>query len=176
MFGFSRESGVVLVSDEDKYNITKMPYDFEKKYLYILLLAFYQRLSLINFSQDLLKKDKTRVKELKKDLTKFTHFSWFSQITNSDNGMVIWKKWKEAFELEELYDEVASGQDKINVILILLYTVSVLFTGIQILTNVFKIVNNWIEPLVVILMIVTVLSYPLFILFSWIKNKFEKNE
>ena len=186
MFGFSRESGVVFVADNDDYNITHMPFDYEKKYLYIMLLAFYQRLCLINFSQDLVKNDKTRIKKLKKDLTRFTNFSWFSQITNSDYGMSIWKKWKAAFELEELYDEVhkeyleyydsvaASGQEKINIILILLYTVSVLFTGLQILTNVFNIRQAWLEILVVALMAITVLSYPVYIVLRWLKHKTEK--
>ena len=70
MFGFSKESGVVLVSDKEKYNITRMPYNFEKKYLYMLLLAFYQRIMLINFSQDLAKKDKSMARNLTNKFTK----------------------------------------------------------------------------------------------------------
>ncbi len=186
MFGFSRESGVAFVSDEEKYNVTMLPYDFEKKYFYIMLLAFYQRLSLISFSQDLIKKDKTKIKDLNEDLTRFTHFSWFSQITNSDYGTCMWKRWKKAFELDELYEEVhkeyseyydsvvASGQDKINILLILLYTISVLFTGLQILTSFFNISASWVEPTVIILMIITIISYPVYASVRWLKHKFEK--
>ena len=79
-FGFSKESGVVLVSDKEKYDITRMPYMYEKTYLYMLLLAFYQRISLINFSQDLQKEDKTMAKSLKKKITKFTNVSWFQSM------------------------------------------------------------------------------------------------
>ena len=187
MFGFSRESGVLLVSDKSDYNITQMPHAFEKKYFYIMLLAFYQRLSLISFSQDLIKKDKTKIKDLKTELTRFTHFSWFSQITNSDYGMSIWKKWKKAFELEELFDEVhkeyveyydsivANGQDKINVILILLYTLSVIFTGFQILTNTLNVEGTLVKTFVIILMIIAAASYPAYVLLRWVKQKLEKD-
>ncbi|MEG0872336.1 MAG: hypothetical protein RSE00_00575 [Clostridia bacterium] len=183
MFGFSRESGVVFVSDKEKYNITRMPYNFEKTYLYMLFLAFYQRISLINFSQDLMKKDKTRVKKLKSEFTKFTHFSWFSQITNSEHGMDIWKRWQSAFELPELFEEVqkeyleyydfvvASGQEKINVLLIILYTVSVIFAGLQILTNLFNL--HGMKDYIIVTMIATALSYPIFVALRWIKHKIE---
>ncbi|MEG1009720.1 MAG: hypothetical protein RSF67_07935 [Clostridia bacterium] len=185
-FGFSRESGVVLVSEDEQYNITRMPYNFEKTYLYILLLAFFQRISLINFSQELLRKDKTMVQRLKKKLTKFTHFSWFSQITNSEHGMDIWKSWQKAFELQELYDEVhreymeyydfvvASGQDKTNLILIILYTVSVIFSGISIVAQQFDMKGTWIEPFIIYLIIFTSLSYPIYLILRWCKHKIEK--
>lgn len=183
VFGFSRESGVVFVSDKEKYDITRMPYNFEKRYLYMLLLAFYQRISLINFSQDLLSKDKTLVKKLKSKFTKFTHFSWFSQITNSEHGMDIWKSWKQAFELQELFDEVHkeyveyydfitnSTQNKINAILILLYIINVIFVGLQILINILNIRN--IQLYVIVIMLIAVLSYPLYLVLSWIKHKLE---
>lgn len=183
MFGFSRESGVVLVSDKDKYNITKMPYDYEKKYLYMLLLAFYQRIALINFSQDLIKKDKTMVQKLKKNFTEFTHFSWFSQITNSENGMDIWKRWQTAFELPELFEEVqkeymeyydfvvATGQEKMNVLVIMLYLVNILFAGIQILISKFNLAD--IQLIVILIMIISVSMYPLLVILRWLKHKLE---
>ncbi|MEG1705293.1 MAG: hypothetical protein RR290_01805 [Clostridia bacterium] len=188
MFGFSRESGVVLVSEKELYNITKMPHNFEKSYMYMLFLAFYQRLSLINFLQDLLKEDKSMIHKQNKKLTKFTHFSWFSQITNSEHGMDIWKNWQKAFELQELFDEVhkqyveyynlvvASGQNKINAILIILYTVSVIFTGLQIIVQMYNINNTFIEPLIIFLIIITALSYPVYVIGRWIKHKLESND
>lgn len=183
IFGFSRESGVVFVSDKEKYNITKMPYNFEKAYLYMLFLGLYQRMSLINFSQDLIKNDKTMAKTLKKNFTNFTHLSWFSQITNSEHGMDIWRKWQKAFGLQELYDEVhkeyieyydfvnSSGQERINVILIMLYTLSVIFTGFQIITSKFDI--NRTEPFIVGLMVAAVASYPIYIITRWLIHKIQ---
>ncbi len=187
MFGFSRESGVVLVSEKEKYNITKMPHSFEKDYLYMLLLAFYQRMSLINFLQNLLKRDKTMIPKLNNELTKFTHFSWFSQITNSEHGMDIWKRWQSAFELSELYDEVhkeyveyyntvvTSGQGKINIILIIMYTASLIFSGLQILSQMYSLERTWVEPFLIYSMVIVALSYPTFIIVRWIKHKLERH-
>lgn len=186
IFGFSRESGVVLVSEKEKYNITKMPYSYERNYLYMLLLAFYQRMSLMNFLQDILNKDKTMIPKLNKELTKFTHFSWFSQITNSEHGMDIWKRWQKAFELFELYDEVhkeyveyyntvvTSSQRKINGVLLIMYTASMIFSGIQVFSEMFNIKQTWLEPLMLCAIFITSLSYPIFILGRWIKHRIEK--
>ena len=183
MFGFSKESGVVFVSDKEKYDITRMPYNFEKRYIYMVLISLYQRISLINFSQDLMRQDKTAVKSLKKKLTKFTNSSWFGQVTNSEHGMDIWKIWQHAFNLPELYDEVhkeyleyydfvvSNGQSRINTILMLVYIVSVIFAGIPILNDVIKLKN--IEIYTIIAIALCALSYPLYLILSWIKHKLE---
>lgn len=186
MFGFSRESGVVLASEKEKYDITKLPYNFEKIYLYMLLLACYQRISLINFSQELLNEDKSKVEKLQKQLTRFVHFTWFSQITNSEHGMDIWNRWQNAFGLQELFDEVhreyseyydlvvTKGQERINILLVIIYVISVLFAGFQIIVQIVDIKNTWIEPFVWSVIGTTVLMYPAYLLLKWLKHKIEK--
>lgn len=185
MFGFSKESGVVLVSDKEKYNITRMPYNYEKKYLYMLLLAFYQRIMLINFSQDLAKKDKSMARNLTNKFTKFTHFSWFSQITNSEHGMDIWENWMKAFKLKELFDEVhkeyleyydfvrSSGQERFNLVLMLTYIVNIAFSGTSLLTNIFNFREHWLAPVIFAMMVVAIASYPAYLISRWIKHKIE---
>ena len=183
MFGFSRESLVVLVSDKEKYNITRLPYVFENTYMYMFLLAFYQRIRLLNFSQDLMENNRSMVKKLNKELTNFTHFSWFSQITNSEHGMDIWKCLQNSFELELLYEEVhkeyaeyyefvaTQVQGRINSLLILIYIVSVIFSGLQILTNMFDLKDM--ENFVIITMVATILIYPIYSIIRYIKSKYE---
>lgn len=188
-FGFSKESGVVLVSDKEKYDITKMPYMYEKTYLYMLLLAFYQRISLINFSQDLLKEDKTKIKSLKQRFNRFTNFSWFSQITNSEHGMDIWRKWQQAFELPALFEEVrkeymeyydfvvVNGQERINQILLIIYVVSVTLSGLTMLMQYYNLKSiAWLEPVVLGLILVCVLSYPIYLCISYLKHKIESRK
>lgn len=184
MFGFSKESGVVFVSDKEKYNITRMPYNFEKRYLYMVLIALYQRISLINFSQDLMKQDKTLIKKLKKNLTRFTNSSWFGQITNSEHGMDIWESWQKAFGLHELYDEVhkeyleyydfvvSNGQSRISSILMIFYIVNITFSGLQMVDD--KISTNGIHTYIILAMIFCALSYPVYLVASWIKSKLER--
>ncbi len=187
-FGFSKESGVVLVSDKEKYDITRMPYMYEKTYLYMLLLAFYQRISLINFSQDLLKEDKTMVKTLKERFTRFTNISWFSQITNSEHGMDVWRKWQLAFELPSLFEEVrkeymqyydfvvANGQERINQILLIMYVVNITLSGLGMLIQYFDLKTvSWLEPFVLTMMAFCALSYPAYTCVSYIKHKLERN-
>ena len=185
MFGFSKESGVVLVSEREKYNITKMPYNFEKKYLYMLLLALYQRITLMNFSQDLAKKDKSMARSLTNRFTKFTHFSWFSEITNSENGMEIWENWVKAFKLKELFDEVhkeyieyydfvkSTGQERFNLVIMLTYVVNIAFSGISLFANLFNFREHWLAPVILALMVTAMSSYPIFLISRWIKHKIE---
>lgn len=147
LFGFSREAGVVLASAREEFNLTKLPLHFETMYSYILLLAFYQRLSLILFSEELIKGESLKVDEMKRRFTRFTHFSWFSQITNSEHGMDLWKKWQKTFDLPALFEEVqkeyeeyydykvAKGQERINLLLIVIYVISVMFSALTLLVD-----------------------------------------
>jgi hypothetical protein len=147
IYGFSRESGVVMSSNRELFNVTKLPQYYETIYFYIFLLAFYQRISLILFSEELMGSDTAGVDELKERFTRFTHFSWFSQITNSENGTDVWKKWQKAFDLPAQYEEVqkeysefyeykvAKGQERINVLLIVIYVISVVFSGLTLMVD-----------------------------------------
>ncbi len=185
LFGFSRESGLIMASEKEKYNITYMPHTFEKNYFYMLLLAIYQRISLINLSQELISGDKTKANKLQGELTRFTRITWFSQITNSENGMDIWKKWQNAFELQDLYEEVhrqcreyydmvsASVQDRISSILFIISIASVVLAGMQIVVPMLNIEKKWIETVVIALVLSIISVYPLYIILRWIKNKFQ---
>ena len=178
IYGFSRESGVVFSSERENFNVKKLPFYYETMYFYIFLLAFYQRIALILFSQELMSSERGKMNELKSKFTKFTHFSWFSQITNSEQGMDIWKKWQKAFDLHELFDEVqkeytefydytvAKGQGKINSLLIVIYTVSLAFSGMTLLFD-FKIINvndNFAKVLIVSMIIIISLLYPIYLI------------
>lgn len=178
MFGFSRESGVVMVSEVEKYNITKLPHDFEKVYIYMVLLGLYQRISLINFSQELLKSSQQRVKNMQHKLTKFVHFTWFSQITNSEHGTDLWKKWQQAFGLNELFEEVhkeyqeyydeivAERQNGINTVLMIVYIVSAVFAGLAVFAEQIQFQGTWMEPFLYISLIIAILSYPAYLVYK----------
>jgi hypothetical protein len=185
IYGFSRESGVVFSSEREEFNIVKLSKYYETMYFYIFLLAFYQRVSLILFSEELMSGGGKNIERLKERLTKFTHFSWFSQITNSEQGMDIWKKWQKAFDLPQLFDEVqkeyseyysylaARGQERINLILIVIYTVSMLFSGITLLINFDAIDTSsvFMKVLVCFMFAISVLVYPFYAVRRGIKRK-----
>lgn len=183
LFGFSRESGVVMTSEVEKYNITYMPYVYEKNYFYMLLLAVYQRISLINLSQEMMSNDNRNANKVQKKLTRFTHITWFGQITNSENGMDIWKKWQDAFELRDLYEEVhrqaneyhnmvsSSIQDKISVIVFIIYIANIILVGIQILVPLLNIQSFWVEVMVTSIIALIAAIYPMYLIGRWIKKK-----
>lgn len=190
IYGFSREACVLFSSEKESFNCVKLPRYFESMYFYIFILAFFQRISLILFSQELMTGGKKNIEDLKSRFTKFTHFSWFSQITNSEQGMDIWKKWQRAFELPLLFDEVqkeyaeyydftvAQGQERINTLLIIIYIVSVLFTGIDLMVN-FGIIrtNNFYAKVFLDFMVgTTVLLYPFYLLIRWLTNLTAKHK
>lgn len=182
IFGFSGESGVVMVSDKDEFNITRMPYDFEKIYINMLYLALYQRISLINFSQYLLRFDKTMIAKLNTKLTEFTHSSWFNQITNSEHGSDIWLKWQQAFRLDQLYDEVhreymeyyelikASNESQINFIFIILSIFGLVISA----TRISGINDSWLGSIDLYLIFIAAAIYPIYLIVKKIKYKIKK--
>ena len=154
--------------------MTKLPNYYDSMYFYVFLLAFYQRVSLILFSEELMTSGNKKIEHLKNRFTKFTHFSWFSQITNSEQGMDMWKKWQKAFDLPALFDEVqkeygeyydytvARGQERINLLLIVIYTISVAFSGMTLLLD-FHIIdtdNQLVKVITMCMLIFTILIYP----------------
>ncbi len=190
IYGFSREAGVVFSSERENFNSTKLPEYFEHMYFYIFLLAFYQRIALILFSQELMTGGKKKIENLKDRFTKFTHFSWFSQITNSEQGMDIWKKWQKAFDLPELFDEVqkeysefyeftvAKGQEKINLLLIVIYTISVMFSGLTLMMD-FRIIHTYdtmIRTGIVFLLAMTVFIYPAYAMLKTLRTFIWKHQ
>ena len=183
MFGFSNESGVVLVSEKENYNITKLPHYFEKVYIYMVLLVLYQRIRLLNFSQALLNNSKSGVTKLQNRLIEFVHFSWFSQITNSEHGLDMWKKWREAFGLPELFEEVhkeyeeyyesivSEGQNGINVVLMIVYIISTIFAGLSVLMNTIDISGTWMQTALFIAILVAILCYPIYLIAKFFNRK-----
>jgi len=115
IYGFSKKSGVVLASGTDTFNFTKLPFYYETVYFYIMLLALYKRTILLKvLSND------TNAGILKN--------GFFTEITTSEHGINLWKKWHEAFELYDLYEKVKNKyeyfkENKANTIIAILFAV-----------------------------------------------------
>jgi hypothetical protein len=184
IYGFSRESGVVFSSESEKFNSTKLPGYYENMYFYIFLLAFYQRIALIIFSQELMTGGRNRIEKLKVELAKFTHFSWFSQITNSEQGMDIWKKWQKAFDLPALFDEVqkeyseyyeytvARGQERINLFLVIVFVISAVFSGLGVMANmgIVSAGSEWVKISIAATVVATILIFPIYFIIKGLKT------
>ncbi|MBB6214047.1 hypothetical protein HNQ80_000116 [Anaerosolibacter carboniphilus] len=127
IYGFSKEGGILLAVDRDLKgdeilpNICEayIPCYFSTYYLDILILGLYQRISLINYCRKLsmlksLIHYKQTIEHIRFEILKFTNTAWFTQITNSELGMAIWKHWFTLFENEALYCEVKQGLDELD--------------------------------------------------------------
>lgn len=190
VYGFTREAGVLFASEKDSFNKDRLPYHYESIYFFIFLLAFYQRIALIMFSEDIMTSGAHKIGNLKAQLTKFIHFSWFSQITNSEHGMDLWKKWQKTFDLPALFEEVhkeynefyeqivSHGQQRINLLLVVIFVFSAVFAAVPLLIG-FNIIgkdNQFIIALVEAMLGSAILIYPVFYLVTLIKRLFRKNK
>lgn len=143
-FGFTKQSSSLITSSIDINNYTKLLFDYENEYLYTLLISLYQRIYLKKLENSF--KSKKDISNARNKFAKFTKEIWLNEITNSLTGTVLYNKWKEVFEIQEIYDEIKNKYDviykelniekdiKLNKILLLILIVSILL-------NVFNILN-----------------------------------
>lgn len=97
-FGFTKQSASLFTSNIDLNNYNKILFDFENEYLYTLIISLYQRMCLKKIEKDLKKNIKL--------FYKFTNELWFNEITNSLTGTKYYNKWKEIFELKNIYKKI----------------------------------------------------------------------
>ena len=110
-FGFAKNSATLLTSSVDINNYTKLLFEYENEYLYTLLISLYQRIYLKKLETEL--KSKKDLNNIRKKITKFTNEIWINEITNSTSGTIFYNKWKEIFELQEIYDGIKNNYEVI---------------------------------------------------------------
>ena len=115
-YGFSKNSSIVfalLEHEEETFNLTVLSEQFQKVYMKIFLLALFQRITLLNYTYQLaniedLLADQKSINGLRRDILKFTNTYKFSQISNFEEALLLWKKWNEILEIDKIYKEVES--------------------------------------------------------------------
>lgn len=110
-FGFTKQSASLMASSIDINNYTKLLFDYENEYLYTLIISLYQRIYLKKLENNF--KDKKDINNIRKQFTKFTNEIWLNEITNSATGTIFYNKWKDVFELQEIYDGIKNKYDVI---------------------------------------------------------------
>ena len=108
-FGFAKNSASLLTSSIDINNYTKLLYDYENEYLYTLIISLYQRIYLKKLKNDF--KHKKNVNKVVKRFVKFTKEISFNEITNSTIGTIFYNKWKEVFEIQEIYKGIKNNYE-----------------------------------------------------------------
>lgn len=108
-FGFTKQSASLITSNVDINNYTKLLFDYENEYLYTLIISLYQRVYLKKLENDF--EDKKDMQNIRTKFSKFTKEIGLTEITNSLTGTIFYNKWKEVFELQEIYNEIKSKYD-----------------------------------------------------------------
>ena len=108
-FGFAKNSATLLTSSIDINNYTKLLFEYENEYLYTLIISLYQRIYLKKLESDF--KNNKNINKIRKKFTKFTKEILINEITNSTNGTIFYNKWKEVFEIQEIYDGIKNNYE-----------------------------------------------------------------
>ena len=143
-FGFTKQSASLMTSSIDISNYTKLLFDYENEYFYTLLIALYQRVYLKKIENDF--KNKKDIYKLRKEFSKFTKEINLIEITNSLTGTSFYNKWKEIFEIKQIYDEIKNKYEllykeakveknnKVNNFILLLLIISILLNIFNFIT------------------------------------------
>lgn len=110
-FGFTKQSASLMTSSIDINNYTKLLFDYENEYFYTLIISLYQRIYLKKLENEF--RTRKDINSIRRKFTKFTKELWIEEITNSVTGTIFYNKWKEVFELQEIYDEIKNKYDVI---------------------------------------------------------------
>jgi hypothetical protein len=120
---FSKDGGSLVVFNTDRFHARFLGTYHRTYYFDIFLLAALQRVTLLNlfesFSdiQTLItgsNASRQLLRRVRRDLLLFKNQCWFSQITNRERGLVLWKKWQKIFETRTLLKEVNEQSDELN--------------------------------------------------------------
>lgn len=110
-FGFTKQSASLMTSSIDINNYTKLLFDYENEYFYTLIISLYQRIYLKKLENEF--RSRKDINSIRRKFTKFTKELWLEEITNSVTGTIFYNKWKDVFELQEIYDEIKNKYDVI---------------------------------------------------------------
>ena len=113
--GFSKDGGSLVVFNTDAYHERYAGVYHNTYYFDVFLLAALQRVTLLTLFERLSDiqaltrggvASRRLLRRVRRDLLLFKNQCWFSQITNRERGLVLWKKWQKTLETRTLFKEV----------------------------------------------------------------------
>ena len=143
-FGFAKNSATLLTSSIDINNYTKLLFEYENEYLYTLIISLYQRIYLKKLETDF--RNNKNTNKIRGKFTKFTKEILINEITNSTTGTIFYNKWKEIFEIQEIYDGIKNNYEvmyknleieknnKYNKIILIILAISILLNIFNLIT------------------------------------------
>jgi len=120
---FSKDGGSLVVFNTDRFHARFLGSYHRTYYFDIFLLAALQRVTLLTLFESFSdihrlitgsSRSRKLLRGVRRDLLLFKNQCWFSQITNRERGLVLWKKWQRVFETRELLREVNEQSEELN--------------------------------------------------------------
>lgn len=109
IYGCSNVGTVLLTSDINSENCTKLPYKFERQYLYQYIYELYKKIYLKKINYDF--KNKKQLSSAKHEFIEFTQTIWIEEITNENIGTLLDSEWKKILNLNPLYTQIKNKYD-----------------------------------------------------------------
>lgn len=120
---FSKDGGSLVVFNTDRFHARFLGVYHRTYYFDIFLLAALQRVTLLTLFESFSDihtlltasaASRALLRRVRRDLLLFKNQCWFSQITNRERGLVLWKKWQKVFETRTLLHEVNEQSEELN--------------------------------------------------------------
>ena len=146
-FGIGKQSTALITNSLETYNYTKLPFEYETKYLYSLVFALYQKAMLKRINSFM----KQKFSKLKNMLNHFVNDVFIKEITTEEFGAKLFIKWSEKLELQNNYLEISSKYDmaykdekirKVKRNNIIIWVI----LGICVITNIINVIILWNLP------------------------------
>lgn len=141
IYGISNMGNVLVTSDINTDNYTKIPHSFERELLYTYILELYKKIYIKKINSDFRRTSK--VKEVSKEFIDFTQKIWIEETTNNDFGNIMCTKWQEQLNINQLYYELKDKYDT-------------LYKNANIEST--NKTNKWILALLAILLLINIIS------------------
>ena len=109
IYGISNVATVLLTNDHISANYTKVPHDFERKYLYNYIFELYKKIHLKQINHEF--KQSGKFRKLKERFVNFTQKVWIEETTNEQIGSMLDIEWRNILNLNVLYAEVKEKYD-----------------------------------------------------------------
>ncbi|MEM7014168.1 MAG: hypothetical protein AAF585_22130 [Verrucomicrobiota bacterium] len=123
---YSKDGAALIAFDSSDFHRDYLGLYFGTYYFDIFLLACLQRITLLLQFETLSDipsltgkggHSRKRIQEIQRDLLHFKNQCWFSQITNREKGLDVWRRWQGVFETEKLLQEVNEQSNELNTFL-----------------------------------------------------------
>lgn len=109
LYGCSNIATVLLTSDKNSENYTKLPHIFERQYLYNYIFELYKKISLKKVNNEF--KQNRKFEATKQKFIDFTQQVWIEETTNDNMGSTLEDEWNSILKLDEVYHQVKAKYD-----------------------------------------------------------------